>query len=126
MEVLAYRNRTILKIITVILKVQKDFFIGRAVKNDTVKKVHGYLKPLKQADVAAAAGLHPSTVSRICNEKYIRCEWGLFEIKDLFSGRVSGDFSKDYVLSVINDIIESETQKIPDIKISQVLKEPVS
>lgn len=123
MEVLAYRNRTILKIITVILKVQKDFFIGRAVKNDTVKKVHGYLKPLKQADVAAAAGLHPSTVSRICNEKYIRCEWGLFEIKDLFSGRVSGGFSKDYVLSVINDIIESETQKIPDIKISQVLKE---
>ena len=123
MNVLAYRNRTILKVLTVIVNVQKDFFAGRAAKDGSAKTVRGYLNPLKQTDVAAAVELSPSTVSRVCNEKYIRCEWGLFEIKDLFSGEVSGGFSKDYVLGVIRDLIESEKEKISDTKISHILKE---
>lgn len=122
MEVLAYRNRTILKILTVIVNIQKNFFGGRYSKAEN-KILPGYLRPLKQIDVAQAVNLHPSTVSRVCNEKYIRCEWGLFEIKDFFTPEVSGGLSKDYVLNMIKNIIENDKNKLTDLKISERLKE---
>ncbi|MGI5083440.1 RNA polymerase factor sigma-54 [Treponema putidum] len=127
MSVLAYRNQTILKVLTAIVHFQEPFFLGRpckpSVEVESEKMQAGYLKPLKQIDIAEIVGLSPSTVSRVSNQKYIRCEWGIFEIKDLFSPEVSGGLSKDYVEKAIREIIESDTEKKPDARISQILKE---
>ncbi|UTY28178.1 RNA polymerase factor sigma-54 [Treponema putidum] len=127
MSVLAYRNQTILKVLTAIVHFQEPFFLGRpckpSVEVESEKMQAGYLKPLKQIDIAEIVGLSPSTVSRVSNQKYIRCEWGIFEIKDLFSPEVSGGLSKDYVEKAIREIIESDTEKKTDARISQILKE---
>lgn len=127
MNVLAYRNQTILKVLTALVNFQEAFFLGRPCKpsseGESEKMQAGYLKPLKQIDIAEIVGLSPSTVSRVSNQKYIRCEWGLFEIKDLFSPEVSGGLSKDFVEKAIQEIIESDTEKKTDARISQILKE---
>jgi len=104
MNVLAYRNQTILKVLTALVNFQEAFFLGRPCKppseGESEKMQAGYLRPLKQIDIAEIVGLSPSTVSRVSNQKYIRCEWGLFEIKDLFSPEVNGGLSKDFVEKV--------------------------
>ena len=127
MNVLAYRNQTILKVLTALVNFQEAFFLGRPCKPssevESEKMQAGYLKPLKQIDIAEIVGLSPSTVSRVSNQKYIRCEWGLFEIKDLFSPEVSSGLSKDFVEKAIQEIIESDTEKKTDARISQILKE---
>lgn len=125
MNIIEYRNRTILKILTAIVNVQYNFFAGIRNKKDKNKMQKGYLKPLRQADIAEMTGFNVSTISRAANGKYIRCEWGLFEIKDLFSNEVPGGFSKDYVLAQIEDILNlnDEQKTLSDSKIGKLLKE---
>ena len=126
MDILEYRNRTILKILTSIVHIQHNFFAGRTDKNKGGKMKQGYLKPLKQAEIAEITEFSISTVSRAVRGKYIRCEWGIFEIKDLFSNEVSSGLSKDYVISQIEEIIiieQEKTKNISDSKIASLLKE---
>lgn len=126
MDILEYRNRTILKILTSIVNIQHNFFAGRHDKNNGGKMKQGYLKPLKQGEIAEITGLSISTVSRAAGGKYIRCEWGIFEIKDLFSNEVSSGLSKDYVISQIEEILimgQEKTKHISDSKIASLLKE---
>lgn len=125
MDVLEYRNRTVLKVLTAIVSIQHNFFAGREDKYGGRKK-QGYLKPLRQAEIADITNLSISTVSRAVKEKYIRCEWGLFEIKDLFSNEVSAGISKDYVISQIEELLKIEcgnTKRMSDSQIARFLKE---
>jgi len=75
---LAYRERALVKTCSVLVKLQLDFF-----KNGT-----GHIAPLTQKKFAEAAGVHKSTVSRMADSKFIRCEWGVFPIRHFFSGSV--------------------------------------
>ena len=45
-------------------------------------------------EVAEIMGVHESTISRLANSKYIKCDWGLFEIKYFFSNSVSGNLTE--------------------------------
>ena len=74
-----YRESSLVKICSVLVKVQIDFF----------RNGIGHLAPLTQKKLASLAGVHESTVSRMADGKFIRCEWGVFPIKYFFSTAVS-------------------------------------
>jgi RNA polymerase sigma-54 factor len=44
------------------------------------------IRPMKMADIAAALGLHVSTVSRAVAGKYLQSDSGVFRLRDLFDG----------------------------------------
>lgn len=75
------RKATMLKVIRVILRRQAAFF-------DMGPR---YLSPLRMKDVAEEIGVHETTVSRIANGKYLRCEWGFFELKYFFTNASGGE-----------------------------------
>ncbi len=121
MSVLSFRNQTLLKVLTAIVNIQQNYFAGRT-SHINGKKCAGYLKPLKQSDIAEIVDLSVSTISRVANQKYIRCEWGLVEIKKLFSNEVNNGLSKNFVISQMEEIIYSSENKLSDAKISEALK----
>ncbi|GKS65086.1 hypothetical protein YTPLAS72_23900 [Nitrospira sp.] len=65
------RNRTIVKVVSSIVKFQEQFF------------EHGvqYLKPLVLKQVAEDIGMHESTISRVTANKYMYCPQGMLELK---------------------------------------------
>lgn len=73
-----FRESTVAKACAAIVKSQQAFF------------AYGprYLVPLRQKDIAETVGVHEATISRMASEKYIQCEWGLFEIGYFFTNAV--------------------------------------
>lgn len=69
------RNRTIVKVVSSIVKFQEKFFD------------HGvqYLKPLVLKQVAEDIGMHESTISRVTANKYMYCPQGMLELKFFFN-----------------------------------------
>ena len=112
------RNKTILKVASVILQKQIGFF------------KHGFsnMKPLILKDVADAIGMHESTVSRVTNSKLILTDWGLLSLKEFFSASIpSSEESDKHAASAVREalkkLISSEVSNKPlsDEKISDVL-----
>lgn len=110
---IAQRSQTLLGISRAIVEFQKDFFTnGKA-----------YLKPLRLADVAAAAGIHESTVSRAVRGKYLQCMWGIYPLNYFFpkgiflSSNTAGDDAAPDQASDVKDalraLIDSENKKKP-------------
>lgn len=73
-----FRESTVAKACAAIVKSQQAFF-ARGPR---------YLVPLRQKDIAEAVGVHEATISRMASEKYIQCEWGLFEVGYFFTNAV--------------------------------------
>jgi len=101
------RNNTIIRIATEIVKKQKTFFDVNSKK----------LVPLTLREIAEAANVHESTVSRCVNGKYIQADNGVFELKFFFSGGITksgGDsISSRSIKSKIRQMIEAENSKKP-------------
>ena len=112
------REEAVKKIITKIVEVQKDYF------------EHGrnYIKPLILKDVAQAAGVHESTVSRITSKRYMQTPQGVIALKSLFSRKIEtshgADISFEKVKSIIKDIVAGEMPESPysDEDISKILE----
>lgn len=114
-DAIAYRQRTMKGAISIVARIQSDFFVHGP----------GHLVPLKLQDIADELGIHETTVSRISNSKYIQCEWGVFSLKYFFTNAVSkksSDISRDMVMVEIKRIV-SENKKISDQKIADLLGE---
>ena len=77
-KALDQRARTIVKVVSEIVKRQQGFF---------ERGVSG-LKPLTLREVGEAIEMHESTVSRVTSNKYVLCDRGLFELKYFFSSGV--------------------------------------
>lgn len=113
------RNQNILAVAKSIVKYQREF----------LDKGFEYLKPLVLRDVADDAKISESTVSRICNGKYMETHLGIFEMKAFFSPRVrvseNGDMAGDLIKRKIKFIIDNEDPKNPltDIEITRKLEE---
>jgi RNA polymerase sigma-54 factor len=118
-KALDQRAQTILKVATEIVAKQKKFF----------ERGINYLVPLTLADIASAADLHESTVSRVTTNKYISTPSGIFELKYFFSsalGNMSGadNHSSKSVKNLIKELISKEDKEIlSDEKIVMLLKE---
>ncbi|MCC6141342.1 MAG: RNA polymerase factor sigma-54 [Nitrospira sp.] len=114
------RNKTIVKVVTSIVKFQEQFF------------EHGveHLKPLVLKQVAEDIGMHESTISRVTANKYMYCPQGMLELKFFFNaGLQRADQPSDMMSSVsVREMIrkmiaEEDTQRpLKDEEIAARLK----
>lgn len=102
-KALDQRAQTILKVASQIIEQQEAFF------------TYGieYLRPLALKDVAAAIGMHESTVSRVTTAKYLGTPRGVFELKYFFSSGVgstdgAGAFSAEAIKARIKTLVDAE------------------
>ena len=121
-EMIKYRQDTILEAACAIVEAQTDFF----------EKGPGNLNPLVQRQIAELLSVHETTISRLANEKYLQCEWGIFPMKYFFTiGVAQGDdkktgemISKDRIVFEMKKLIEAQKpgeKKLSDQKLCDIL-----
>ena len=79
MRALDMRQETILKLARAIVRKQEAFF----------RAGPSHLKAMGMEEIADELGVHVSTVSRACRDKYLLCKWGMRELRAFFSSGVS-------------------------------------
>lgn len=128
LQALAFRKNTLENAVKTIVELQEDFFL------------HGpsHLRPLKMRDVAQRIQVHETTISRLANNKYLRCQWGIFEIRFFFSNEVHAiaptrqhhprlphqheakgsaeKFSKEGVKAILKELLEQHRTASPEGK----------
>ncbi len=101
------RRRTIIRVTECIVEKQREF----------LEKGVAYLKPMILRDVAAAVGMHESTISRVTSNKYVHTPQGLFELKYFFNSSISRvadeDIASESVKQAIKKIIAVEDKSNP-------------
>ncbi|MDQ3471447.1 MAG: RNA polymerase factor sigma-54, partial [Pseudomonadota bacterium] len=111
------RARTIVKVVSEIVKTQQGFF----------ERGVSALKPLTLRQVAEAIEMHESTVSRVTSNKYLLCDRGLYELKYFFGSGVASSQGEgaaaEAVKAAIHTIIAAETEILSDDAIAAVLKQ---
>jgi RNA polymerase sigma-54 factor len=116
-KALDQRARTIIKVVSEIVKRQQGFF-DRGVSA---------MKPMTLRDVAEAIGMHESTVSRVTSNKYLLCDRGLFELKYFFGSGVQSaegeGAAAEAVKDAIKQLIDLETEILSDDAIAALLKQ---
>jgi RNA polymerase sigma-54 factor len=116
-KALDQRARTIVKVVSEIVKRQQGFF----------ERGVSAMKPMTLREVAEAIGMHESTVSRVTSNKYLLCDRGLYELKYFFGSGVQsaeGDgAAAEAVKDAIKQLIEAETDILSDDAIAGLLKE---
>ena len=117
-KALDQRARTIVKVVSEIVKRQQGFF----------ERGVSAMKPMTLRDVADAIGMHESTVSRVTSNKYLLCDRGLFELKYFFGSGVAsaegeGGAAAEAVKAGIKQLIDAETEILSDDAIAALLKQ---
>ena len=111
------RNLTMIKVMKNILYRQKNYF-------DSDQKK---LEPMILKDIAIDINMDISTISRICNGKYVQLPWGIFELRFFFNEGVkmkdgniiSSSILKEDLISIINN--ESLDNPLKDEEITAML-----
>ncbi|MCK6370710.1 MAG: RNA polymerase factor sigma-54 [Gammaproteobacteria bacterium] len=114
---LEIRNDTLFKVASCIVERQLEFF------------EHGeeHMKPMILKDIAQAAELHESTISRVTSGKYMHTPRGVFELRYFFSSQVSGDDGSEQsstaIRAKIRKLIGQENPQKPlsDSRIAELL-----
>ncbi len=118
-QAIRQRKNTMLKVITAIAGLQRDFF------DEGITSI----KPMIYKDVAENTGLDISTVCRIVNGKYVQTEFGTYELKYFFSEALPNDDGEDISTTVIKQILKEMIDQEPkdkpysDDKLAAFLKE---
>jgi RNA polymerase sigma-54 factor len=117
---LEQRKQSILLVMNEIIHRQPDYFL----KGTT------HLKPLTMKEIADAIGVHESTVSRTCRDKYVQTPYGVVEMRSFFSSALqTANFGEDTssagVKEIIEKIVSTENKQKPlsDQKIVEILKD---
>ncbi len=102
-KALDQRANTILKVATEIVK-QQDKFLQHGIR---------FLKPLVLKDIAAAVGMHESTISRVTTSKFMATPRGTLELKFFFTSSIGAsggatDFSSKTVMYYIKELVSAE------------------
>lgn len=102
LDMLNQRNLTLLQIIHALTTIQHDtLFYG------------GPLKPCRLQDVSLLCGVHPSTISRCCSNKYYQFQGQINPFSSLFaSGNIQGK-SHDELYQIILELINQENPENP-------------
>ena len=115
-KALDQRARTIVKVVSEIVKRQQGFF----------ERGVSAMKPMTLREVAEAIEMHESTVIRVTSNKYMLCDRGLYELKYFFGSGVAsaeGDgAAAEAVKSAIRELIDAETEILSDDAIAGLLK----
>src|SRR6476646_356667 len=116
-KALDQRARTIVKVVSEIVKRQQGFF----------ERGVAAMKPMTLREVAEAIGMHESTVSRVTSNKYMLCDRGLFELKYVFGSGVSSaegeGAAAEAVKAAIRELTDAETEILSDDAIAALLKQ---
>jgi RNA polymerase sigma-54 factor len=116
-KALDQRARTIVKVVSEIVKRQEGFF----------ERGVSAMRPLTLREVAEVIEMHESTVSRVTSNKYLLCDRGLYELKYFFGSGVSSESgdgaAAEAVKAAIRDVIEAETEILSDDAIAVLLKQ---
>ncbi len=107
-DAIAQRRRTLLRIVSEIIKHQTAFL------------EHGveHLRPLMRQNIADKIGMHVATVSRAVKDKYIQTPSGIIPLANFFSGGIAtqdgseAESSKSVKLK-IQKLIQAESPKNP-------------
>jgi len=116
-KALDQRARTIVKVVSEIVKRQQGFF----------ERGVSAMKPMTLREVAEEIGMHESTVSRVTSNKYLLCDRGLYELKYFFGSGVQSaegeGAAAEAVKAAIKELIEAETEILSDDAIAALLKQ---
>jgi len=116
-KALDQRARTIVKVVSEIVKRQEGFF----------ERGVSAMKPMTLREVAEAIEMHESTVSRVTSNKYVLCDRGLYELKYFFGSGVAsaeGDgAAAEAVKAAIRELIDAETEILSDDAMAGLLKQ---
>lgn len=117
-EAINQRQNTLLKIATVVVSKQEEFF----------KKGKMYIQPLFMQEVADYIGMHIATVSRAVAGKHIRSPQGQISLRELFTSRMVSDDGSvqgtEVIKQTLREIVNSENKSKPynDEKLALMLK----
>jgi RNA polymerase sigma-54 factor len=118
-KALDQRARTIVKVVSEIVKRQQGFF----------EQGVAAMKPMTLREIAEAIEMHESTVSRVTSNKYLLCDRGLLELKYFFGSGVASTEGKgegaaaEAVKATIREIIDNEAEVLSDDAIAGLLKQ---
>ena len=104
------RFETLDKIMEIIIREQKSFFLSQGKETNT----------LKISDVASDLNLSPSTVSRAVKEKYIKTDFGIISLRKLFNLDSTVFLYQQKILEYIEN--ENKEQPLSDQDIVNVLE----
>lgn len=115
---LEQRRLTLYRVAETIVDMQRDFFL------------HGVrsLRPLTLREVAAAIGVHESTVSRAVANKHAQTPHGIFELRFFFDsgidGAIGGGLSAASIKRRLQELIDGEDRRQPlsDQQLSDLLQ----
>jgi RNA polymerase sigma-54 factor len=118
-DAVAQRKRTLLRIVSEIIKHQTAF----------LEFGPEHLRPLMRQDIADKIGMHVATVSRAVKDKYIQTPSGVMPLSSFFSGGIAtqdggeAESSKSVKLK-IHKLIQAEDAKNPlsDQEIADILE----
>ncbi len=119
MKALDQRARTIVKVVSEIVKRQQGFF----------ERGVAAMKPMTLREIAEAIEMHESTISRVTSNKYVLCDRGLFELKYFFGSGVASTEGEgegaaaEAVKAAIREIIDNEVDVLSDDAIAGLLKQ---
>jgi len=101
------RQQTILNIARALVVRQRGFFL----------RGPGALAPLRMEEVATDTGYHISTISRACRGKYLRCDYGVRELRTFFTTSLPTDggegVSSDVIRNRIRELVRQENPASP-------------
>ena len=112
------RRRTIVSVTEAIFEIQADF----------LEQGTAGLKPLTLKEIAAMAGVHESTVSRVTSNKYVETPQGIFKLKFFFSTDLPTDSGENVSSTTVKDNIkkmiagENTAKPLSDQAIANALK----
>lgn len=89
------RRRTIISVTESIFQIQAGF----------LERGTAGLKPLTLRDIAAMAGVHESTVSRVTSNKYVETPQGIYKLKFFFSTDLRTDSGENVSSTTVKDKI---------------------
>lgn len=119
-KAITQRGDTILKVGTVIVQRQQEFFI----------QAEHHLQPMTLKEIAEELDIHESTVSRAVNGKYLETPFGVFELRSFFTTGFSNaenteELSADFIKRQLKELIQKENKAKPlsDQKLVEQLKE---
>lgn len=106
-RLLKMRGDTMLRCMTAITRIQRDFFLTGDVER---------IRPMVLRDIADLTGFDLSVISRATSGKYVATAGGVYPLKMFFTEKTSADEedgSIHRVLAALRDIIDKEDKNAP-------------
>ncbi len=108
MYALNKRQETLTKVLKAIIHWQRDYFMD----GDEAS-----LHPMALKNIADVTGINLSTVSRVCNSKYVQTHWGIFPLRHFFTFSVKtengNDVSQRHIKEVLQELVNNEDKSHP-------------